>query len=140
MKATSRRVPIGWSAHAEARRSSRFGPYYGWPAAAVSRLLGFTKICFVQATICYISDSLSVEWSKRLCHSMQDCSKPYTSWVGMLRCRMQQVFMKRSNVQRHRQHIEIEDSGVRTDEPLRNDRDEIGLGHDMQGLEVVRNS
>lgn len=57
----------------------------------------------------------------------------------MLGWRVQQVFVKSSRVQRHRQYVQTEDCGVRTNETLRDDRDEVRLGHDMQCLQVVRN-
>jgi hypothetical protein len=52
---------------------------------------------------------------------------------------MEQVFVEGSDVQRYRQHIETEHRGVRTDEAFRDHGDEVGLGHDMQCLKVVRN-
>lgn len=52
---------------------------------------------------------------------------------------VQQVFVKSSDVQRHRQHIEADDSGVGADEALRDYTHEVRLRHDMQCLQVVRN-
>ena len=57
----------------------------------------------------------------------------------MLGWRVEQVFVEGSDIHRHRQYLETEDRGVRTDEALRDHRDEVGLGHDVQCLKVVRN-
>jgi hypothetical protein len=57
----------------------------------------------------------------------------------MLGCRVEQEFVECSDIQRHRQHLETEHCGMRADEALRDHGNEIGLGHDMQRLEVVRN-
>ena len=82
----------------------------------------------------------SVERFQGLCHPMQNSSKPNASCIEMLSRWVQQVFVKSSDVQWHRQHIETEYCGVRTDEALWDDGDEVRLGHDMQCLQVVRNS
>src|SRR5215472_1779148 len=95
---------------------------------------------FARATIWYIADSLRTKRSHGFCHLKQNSAKPQTSWIGMLGCRMEQVFVKGSDVQRHRQQIEIEDGGIRTDESLRDHGDKVGLGNHMPCLEVVRNS
>ena len=95
---------------------------------------------FDPPTIWYVPDSLRTKWSQGLCHVLQNSSKPRTPWIGMLGCRVEQVLVECSDVQRHRQHSETEDCGVRTDEALGDHGDEVGLGHDMQCLKVMRNS
>ena len=55
-------------------------------------------------------------------------------------CRMEEVFVKSANVQGDRQQIEMEYTGISTDEPLGDYGNEVRLGYNVQCLEIVWNA
>jgi len=71
---------------------------------------------FDAATTGSIPDALRTKWSQGLGHMLQNSSKPSTTWIGMLGCRVEQEFVECSDVERHRQHLHTEHCGVGTNE------------------------
>ena len=53
---------------------------------------------------------------------------------------MEEVFVKSANVQGDRQQIEMEYTGISTDEPLGDYGNEVRLGYNVQCLEIVWNA